>query len=132
MMDVGDAADQGIFHRNDDQVGVAGFGGFDGFLKGRLGNGLGVRYRFARRQIGISARLALKGDTLGLLNSLHHNKIFRAFSRSAGVSTERGASSTRATAMLIPASSALSCSSFSRCSRAEGGSATKLSSASRR
>src|SRR5258705_10200558 len=107
MMDVGDAADQRILHRDDHQIGIAGFRRFDSVFKGGLGYGGGVRDRLARRQVGIGARLALKGDPFGLIDCFYaltqflvHDNSFRAFSRSAGVSTDKGASSTRATAML--------------------------------
>ena len=56
----------------------------------------------------------------------------RALSRSAGVSTPRGTSSTTTASMRMPASRARNCSSRSRCSRPEGASATNRSSASRR
>ena len=46
----------------------------------------------------------------------------RTLSRSSGVSTPAGASSTAATAMCMPASRARSCSSLSDCSSGEGGS----------
>ena len=60
------------------------------------------------------------------------SKLSRTRSRSSGVSTPSGTLSTMLTSMRIPASSARSCSSFSRCSSGEGGSATKRASASRR
>src|SRR5882672_5261546 len=114
MMDVGDAADQRILHRDDHQIGIAAFRRFDGVFKGWLGDRSSVRNGFAGRQIGIGPGLALEGDAFGVDDGFDHDKIFRAFSKSAGVSTDKGASSTCATAMLMPASSALSCSSFSR------------------
>ena len=58
--------------------------------------------------------------------------IWRAVSRSAGVSTPRGTVSTMVTSIRIPASSARSCSSFSCFSSGEGGSSTKRCSAARR
>ncbi len=56
----------------------------------------------------------------------------RAVSRSSGVSTPSGTVSTIVTSMRMPASSARSCSSLSRCSSGEGGSFTNRSSAARR
>ena len=56
----------------------------------------------------------------------------RTNSRSSAVLTSGGARSTIATSMRMPASSARSCSSFSRRSSVEGGSATKRPSAPRR
>ena len=97
-MDIGDAADQRIFHRDDDQVSIAGLGRLDGVFECGLGDRARMRHRFARRQIGIGARFALKGDTPGIGNGLDHDSSFRARSKSAGVSTDKGASSTRATA----------------------------------
>src|ERR1700747_1782455 len=59
-------------------------------------------------------------------------RIARARSSSAAVSTPSGTLSTMVASMRIPASSARSCSSFSRCSSGEGGNATKRASAARR
>ena len=44
----------------------------------KLGMGIarGMRHRFARRQIGIGARLALKGDALGVVDRSGHERIF--------------------------------------------------------
>ena len=56
----------------------------------------------------------------------------RARSRSAGVSTPSGTVSTIRTSIRIPASSARSCSSFSRNSNGDGGNLTNRSSANRR
>ena len=136
MMDVGDAAHQRILHRNDAEIGVAGFSPPRSRPRRWAWAWLRMRHRLARRQIGIGARLALEGDAFGvvLIDVGHDENLPRnlARSRSAGVSTLSGTLSTRATAMLMPASSARNCSSFSRCSSGEGGSATKRSSASRR
>ncbi len=66
MMDVGDAADQRILHRDDAPDRQSpDLRRLDGVFEGRLGNRGGMRHRLARRQIGIGARLALKGDALG-------------------------------------------------------------------
>src|ERR1022692_2983903 len=134
MMDVGDAPHQRIFHRNDAEVAIAGFHRLDGVLEAGLGNCQGMFHGLARRQIGIGPRLTLKGDALGVSNDLNHEAFFRSLlarSRSAGVSTDKGTLSTRVTAMLIFASSALSCSSFSRNSSGDCGRATKRASAAR-
>ena len=61
-----------------------------------------------------------------------YRSMARAISRSSGVSTPSGTLSTIVTSMRMPASSARSCSSRSRCSSGEGGSATNRSSAARR
>ncbi len=58
--------------------------------------------------------------------------ILRANSRSAGLSTPFGNSATTPARIVMPISSARSCSSFSRNSSGEGFAATKRSSASRR
>src|ERR1019366_8656926 len=132
MMNVGDPAHQRIFHRNDAKIAVAGPHRLDRVLEAGMGNGGGVRDGLARGEIGISTRLALKSDTLGVIDRSGHERMFRARSKSAGVSTLSGTLSTRATAMLIFASRARSCSSFSRTSRGEGGRATNRARASRR
>src|ERR1700722_5556026 len=131
MMDVGNAAHQRIFHRDDAKIAIAVAHRFDRILEAGLGHRQGMLYRLARRQIGIGARLALEGDAFGVLDDIHVLRSRLARSRSAEVSTESGTLSTRATAMVICASRARNCSSFSRLSRAEGGRATKCVSAAR-
>src|SRR5581483_8773583 len=137
MMDIGDAPHQRILHCDDEEIAIAAPHRLDRILEAWLGDGGGVRDRCARREIGVGARLALEGDPPGMKNGPDHDEAFRAknalaLARSAGVSTLSGTLSTRATAMLIFASSARSCSSFSRFSKGEGGKATKRDSAARR
>ncbi len=78
MMDVGDAPDQGILDRNDAEIAAAGLHRFDRVFKTGMGNGGGMRDRFARRLIGIGARFALKGNALGMVDRSGHESIFRA------------------------------------------------------
>src|SRR5581483_5552723 len=134
MMDVGDAPVQGIFHRDDGKIGFAFAHRFDRVLESGTGNGLRLRQRFARGEIAEGARFTLEGDAFGRCDDPAHAiaaKRARALSRSSGVSTLSGTSATRATAIVMPASSARSCSSFSRFSSGDGGSATKRASALR-
>ena len=44
------------------EIAVAGLHRLDRIFEVGLWHGLGMRHRLARRQIGISARLALEGD----------------------------------------------------------------------
>src|SRR4051812_27605008 len=109
MMDGGDAAHQRILHRNDAKIAAARVQRIDRVFEAGMGDGGAVRNGFARRQIGISARLALEGDAFGVIDRFGHEEIFRAkksiaLARSAGVSTLSGTLSTRATAILIFAS----------------------------
>src|SRR5690348_12752525 len=138
MVDIGDATVQRILYWNDAEIRLARANGFDGVIECGLRNRHDGRQRFARREIGIGARLALEGDALCCRDQcgvrhvlLWVSRTRRASARSAGVSTLRGTLSTRATAIRMPASSARSCSSFSLCSRGEGSSRTKRSSAAR-
>src|SRR5579871_1545291 len=137
MMNVRNAPHQGILDRDDAQVRVAGAHGFRGILEGRARHGQRMRQGLARSEMGIGAGLALERDLFGALDgrSAHDFDFlpsnFRAFPRSAGVSTLSGTLSTRATATCMPASSARSCSSFSRNSSGDGGKATKRASALR-
>src|SRR5690606_26040262 len=96
-----------------------------------------VRECLAAGDMRVRARLALKGEAVFRTGGIRHytdlrESAARAFSRSAGVSTPSGTVSTSATSIVIPASSARSCSSFSRLSSGEGGSETKRARASRR
>ena len=128
MMDVGDAAGDRIFDRDHGELRRAVRDGRERVFESGAGQGLQFGKDIAAGDVGIGARLALIGD----LRSFHFGlKSVRARSRSAGVSTPKAASSTRATSMRMPASRARNCSSFSRRSKAEGGNATKRSSAPR-
>src|SRR5215472_3829928 len=125
MVDVGDAAHQGIFHRDDAEVAAAIPHRFDRILETAVRQGLRMRDGFAGSEIGVGAGRALKSDAFGMGNRSGHMRIFRAkncwaLAKSSGVSTQSGTVSTRATAMLIFASSARSCSSFSRRSSGDG------------
>ena len=79
---------------------------------------------------GISAQA--DAVRLGLVTPVHQATARLAASRSAGVSTEIGASGVAAAQIARPISSARSCSSFSRRSSGEGGAAQNRSSAARR
>ncbi len=135
VMDIGDAAVQRILHRNDAEIGIAGAHRFHRVLESGLGDRLHMRQRLARGEIGISARLPLESHAFGAFDQCPAHLCpsnLRAFSRSAGVSTLSGTLSTRATLIVIPASSARNCSSFSRNSSGDGGSATKRARLARR
>src|SRR5947207_2427753 len=133
MVDIGNAAMQRILDRNDAQVGLSPLYRIDRVFEGGARHVFKTRQCLARGKVGIGARLALEGNRPGARNHGAHRlaNALRAFSRSAGVSTLSGTASTRATAIVMPASSARSCSSFSRFSSGDGGSATKRVSASR-
>ena len=127
MMDVRDTAVQRIFYGNDANIGLAAAHRIDGIFKRRLRYGVAVRQRLACGLVAERTQLALERHRLRARNRRTHlcPNALRAFSRSAGVSTLSGTLSTRATTICMPASSARSCSSFSRFSRGDGGSATK-------
>src|SRR4051794_2551767 len=125
-VDVGDAAGQAVLAGQHGQLGLAAVHRLDGALEGRAGQGLHAGIGVAAGEIGVGARDALEGD------AAHRARTTRARSRSAGVSTPNGAWSTRAQAMRIPASSARSCSSFSRLSSGLSGRLTNRASAARR
>src|SRR5271156_4080068 len=78
MMDVGDAAHQRIFHRDDAEIAIAALHRVDRVLEACPGNRGGMWDRFARREIGVSARLALEGDALGMKDGPDHDEAFRA------------------------------------------------------
>ena len=93
MMDVGDAPHQRIFHRDDAEVAIARFHRLDRVLETGLGDGHRMFHRLARGEIGIGARLALKGNAFGVMtsNDLNHEAFLKmrlARSRSAAVSTD--------------------------------------------
>ena len=138
VMDIGHPPGHRIVDGDHREIGAPVAHGGEGLLEGGAGQrrhaGLGV----AAGEIGIGAGRALKGDGAG---GIAHGSACRGFlgfssararSRSAGVSTPKGAMSTSATSMRMPASSARNCSSFSHCSSLPGGSLTKRSSAARR
>ena len=126
VVDVGDAAGDGVFDGDHRQIGGAVAQGGESILESRAGQRLALREIFDAGDVRIRAGFALVGDFhIGLLRRR------RAASRSWGVSTPSGATSTKAMSIRIPASSARNCSSRSRSSKAEGGSATKVSSAFR-
>ncbi len=62
VMDVGDAAHQRIFHRDDRQIGLALAHRRHGMFEGGLRNRHRMRQRLARREIGVGTGLALEGD----------------------------------------------------------------------
>ena len=82
-----------------------------------------VRIGDAAGEVGIGAGHTLEGDRPGHAGPPGASTR-RARSRSSGVSTPNGPWSMRAQAMRMPASSARNCSSFSRRSSGDGGSAT--------
>ena len=92
-------------------------------LEGRAGQRLHVRIGVAAGEMRVGARLALKAILLrGAWSGLRACQLSAAVEamlarplESAGVSTPSGTVSTRPTSMRMPASSARSCSSFSRC-----------------
>src|SRR5579864_8964204 len=110
MVDIGDAAHQRIFHRNDAEIRIALAHRFGRVLECRTRHRDRVRQNFARREMGVGAGLALKSDALGVFDGrtthVDFPKTARAFSRSAAVSTLSGTLSTRATSIVMPASRA--------------------------
>ena len=151
VVDVGDAAGDRILDRDHAEIGLADADRREGVLEGRAGHGLVVRIDLARWR-GANWPPARPGTRsswlcswsfrsrrvpvriLGCASQRRRAETMRArrASRSSGVSTPSGTLSTMATSMRMPASSARSCSSLSRFSSGEGGSATKRSSAARR
>src|ERR1700730_7856163 len=139
MMDVGDPAGDGILDRNHAEIGLARGDHGKRILEGRAGQRLGLGIGFGDGDMGIGAGLALERDLEGLGHvaflprlvaaAQRLERMLRAVSRSAGVSTPRGTVSTMVMSILSPASRARSCSSFSCRSRGEGGRRTKRSSA---
>ena len=111
-------------------------------LEGRAGDRLVVRIGFAAGDVRIRPELALEDDLFlatlascdafvpaaGAVNGEHRARLVQVLRR---VDAERHRVD-HATSMRMPASSARSCSSRSRFSFADGGSATKRSSAARR
>ena len=121
VVDVGHPASEAVLARQHGECGRAVMHR----LHRRLEAGAGQRghpgIRGAARQVGVGAGQALERD--GARHRFGSSSL-RARSRSAGVSTPNGAWSTRAHAIRIPASSARSCSSFSRRSSGLSGSVT--------
>src|SRR5262249_54483204 len=101
-----------------------------GVLEGGAGERLPIGINVVAGDVRIGAGLALIGDD-GVAHVLVPN-ISLARARSCGVSTPSGTASTTARSIRMPASGARNCSSFSRFSSGEGGSATKRASAARR
>ena len=142
IMNVGDPAGDRILDRNHGEIGFARRYRGEGVLEGRTGNGIVFRECFAAGDMRVGPRLALKGDGPALHavslraafgpSQCAAARMARAAASSSGVSTPKGTESTIATSMRMPASSARNCSSFSRRSSDEGGSATNRASASRR
>ena len=135
MMDVGDAAGDGVLDRDHGEVGLAGLDRVEGILEGRARQRLHRREHVAAGGVGIGARLALEGYSVGLFRpcpTSQFERISLARSRSSGVSTPSGSDCTISASMRMPASSARNCSSRSRRSSGDGFSATKRSSAARR
>ena len=136
MMDVGDASGDRIVDGNHREIDLALLHGGKGVLECPRSDGLVARIGFAAGNMRIGAGLALIGDLGCHLSPSNQKRLafsfWRAASRSAGVSTPKGAVSTSATSMRMPAASARNCSSLSHCSSLPGGKRTKRWSAARR
>ena len=137
VMNVGDATRERVLDGDHREAGVAFIHGREHVLERVAGQHRHVGKGLAAGDMRVRTGLALKGDdVVGVGGIRHHaglpDSAARAFSRSAGVSTPSGTVSTSATSIVMPASSARNCSSFSRFSSGDGGSATKRDSASRR
>ena len=132
-VDVGHPAGEGVLAGQHGQRRLAAAHRVHRRLEARAGQGGPAGIGVAAGEVGIGARAGPGRRWCACCSSsLAPARICRARSRSAGVSTPNGPCSTRATAIRMPASSARSCSSFSRSSSGLGGSATKRSSAARR
>ena len=129
MVDIGDASGNRILDRNHGERSRAIGDRREGVLEGRRRQGLPSRMHLFASDVGVCAGLSLIGDDLLRSHGLSperacRSSTARARSRSLGVSTPSGTSSTSVMSMRIPASSARSCSSLSLTSSGEGGSAT--------
>ena len=128
VVDVGDPAGDRVLDRDHGEVGgPRPASGGEGVLEGGAGHRLEIRDSSRRRRCA-SWRLARpdrRSNAVLVMPVPLRRSAERARSRSSGVSTPSGAASTMATSMRMPASSARSCSSRSRRSSGEGGSATK-------
>ena len=140
VVNVGNPAGDRVLDRDHPELGLTRGDRGKRILERRARHRLVVGIDFARGEVGIRPRLALKHDLLGCGHDgsgthaafASQPSISRARSKSAGVSTPSGTLSTMVTSMRMPASSARNCSSFSRCSSGDGGRPTKRASAARR
>src|SRR3954463_4422522 len=111
MVNVGDPASDRVLDRNHGKLGLAVGNGRERVLESRAGQGLVVGPRFRAGDVRVGAPFTLEGDA-----SRHDAALAammaRARSRSAGVSTPSGTSSTMTASIRMLASSARSCSSF--------------------
>ena len=144
VMDVGDAAGDRVLDRDHAEVGLAGLRSpRSASSKVGAGQRLAVRIDLAAGDVR-NWRPARPGTrSFSLLMAVPLRAGARSSQRRAAAARapfpdppayrrRDGTVSTSATSMRMPASSARSCSSRSRCSSGEGGSATKRSSAARR
>ena len=127
MMDVGDPAGDRILDRDHAELGACRPAARRTRpRRSRRASGSMIGIDVEAGDVRIGARFALVGDRSWSVMSFLSAPAFRGRARrSSGVSTPSGTTSTSATSMRMPASSARNCSSLSRCSSGEGGSATK-------
>src|SRR5688500_19662215 len=108
MMDIGHASRDRVLDRDHGEIGLAGLDRVEGVLEGRAGQGLHPGIHVPARGVGIGAGLALERNAVGLfgrhVQALSFESIFRARSRSSGVSTPSGTDCTISASMRMPAS----------------------------
>ena len=120
MVDVGDAAGQGVLDRDHARSASPEVDRLEAILEGRLRHRLAIGKDLQAGDVGVGARLALEDHARlrqSALPYLPSPSTARARSRSAGVSTPNGTSSMSVTSIRMPASSARNCSRRSRFSR---------------
>ena len=106
--------DDRVLHRDHAQLAGPRLHCLESVLEYRVGRGLIGRIVLTARLVAVGPRLALEGDLGSGGHGLCRLAKARAASRSAGVSTEIGVSSTTAAQIESPISRARSCSSFPR------------------
>jgi hypothetical protein len=109
VMDIGDASGDRVLDRDHRQVRIAVFERLEGVLESRARKRFHGREHVAAGHVGIGAEIALEGDAIGecvhgviRYEEARANRIARAFSRSAGVSTPNGTESTISASMRMP------------------------------
>ncbi len=79
MMDIGDAAGDGVLDRNHGDIRLAAFQRHERILEGRAGQRLHGREHVTAGHVGIGAEIALEGDAVGL--EIHRVTIMRGCAR---------------------------------------------------
>src|SRR6185436_5463006 len=100
MMDIGDAADRGIFDRNHRELGLFLAHRREGIVEGGAGKRLPSGIAGFAGKVGIGAGAALKGD--GFLAHFFCANSARALSRSSGVSIPKDSVETSAASICRP------------------------------